>query len=302
MKKINIEGPVRTNESMKLHTSFRIGGPADIYAQPSGLEDLSGLLSLARAENVPVFILGGGANILVADRGIRGMVIDMSSFSRIRKESDRIIAGCGTAVSMISEKAAEAGLTGLEFVYKMPGSLGGALWMNARCYGRSIGDTSGWVEFLDRDLQQRKIDLVPDDFGYKRSPFQGNGAILIQAGFQLEKGDPDLIFEKMREIETDRKAKGHFQYPSAGSVFKNNRAFGAPTGVILDKLGLKGLRHGGAQIAPFHANIIINTGDATADDVDHLISHAQELAYRSRGIRLEPELRFVGEWRKGRNA
>lgn len=302
MKKINIEGPLRTNESMKLHTTFRIGGPADIYAQPAGPEDLSELLSVARAENVPVFILGGGANILVADRGIRGMVIDMGSFSLIRREGSRLIAGCGAAVSMLSEKAAEAGLTGLEFVYKMPGSLGGALWMNARCYGRSIGETSGWVEILDRYLQQRRIDLDPDDFGYKKSPFQENGAILIQAGFQLEKGKSALISEKMGEIERDRRAKGHFQYPSAGSVFKNNRAFGAPTGVILDKLGLKGLRHGGAQIAPFHANIIINTGDATADDVDHLISHAQELAYRVKGIRLEPELRFVGEWRKGRIA
>jgi len=296
VKKINISGTVRLHEPMSLHTSFRIGGPADLYTRPSNREDLEQLLFIARTMEIPVFILGGGANILVSDRGIRGIVIDMTVFTDIRVEDEMVVSGAGAPVSMVSERAAESGLGGLEFIYKMPGSLGGALWMNARCYGRSIGDIPGWIDFLDSRMNERRIDIPSDQFDYKRSPFQTNGAILLQAGFRLKPGTPGNIRKRMREIEEDRRKKGHFDYPSAGSVFKNNRSFGQPTGALLDDLGLKGLCHGGAQIAPFHANIIINTGNATAGDVSFLVSYARETAYKKKGIKLEPEIRFVGDW------
>ncbi len=301
-KKINIRGILRLDEPMSLHTSFHIGGPADIYARPAGREDLAVLLSAADREGLPVFILGGGANILVSDRGIRGLVIDMGDFAGIQVQDPWIIAGCGAPVSSIAETASEASLAGMEFIYRMPGSLGGALWMNARCYGRSIGDVPGWIEYFDPQLNECRLELPSESFGYKRSPFQKNGAILLRAGFRLTHDDAGNIRMRMKEVEEDRRTKGHFAYPSAGSVFKNNRSFGEPTGVILDRLGLKGTRRGGAQIAPFHANIIINTGGATAGDVAFLVSYARETACSQYGIELEPEIRFVGEWSEGREA
>jgi UDP-N-acetylmuramate dehydrogenase len=302
VKKINIRGILRLDEPMSLHTSFRIGGPADIYARPSDRDDLAELLALADREGLPVFILGGGANILVSDLGIRGLVIDMADFSGIEVKDTWVIGGCGTPVSSIAEAASVASLAGMEFIYRMPGSLGGALWMNARCYGRSIGDIPGWIEYFDPQLNECRLELPADSFGYKISPFQKNGAILLRAGFQLVHDDPGSILMRMKEVEEDRRAKGHFEYPSAGSVFKNNRSYGQPTGAILDRLGLKGTKHGSAQIAPFHANIIINTGGATAEDVAFLVSYARETAYKQDGIELEPEIRFVGEWREGRES
>lgn len=302
VKKINIRGILRLDEPMSLHTSFHIGGPADLYALPSDREDLAKLLAAADSEGLPVFILGGGANILVSDRGIRGLVIDMGEFSEIQVKDPWIIGGCGAPVSAIAQRASAASLSGMEFIYRMPGSLGGALWMNARCYGRSIGDANGWVEYLDPQLNESRLELPSDSFGYKESPFQKNGAILLRAGFRLIHDDAETIGRRMKEVEEDRRAKGHFEYPSAGSVFKNNRSFGQPTGAILDRLGLRGTRHGGAQIAPFHANIIINTGGATAEDVASLVSYARETAYKQDGIELEPEIRFIGEWHEGRES
>lgn len=302
VKKINIRGILRLDEPMSLHTSFRIGGPADLYARPSDREDLTKLLATADSEGLPVFILGGGANILVADRGIRGLVIDMAGFSGIEVKDTWIIGGCGTPVSSIAQAASEASLAGMEFIYKMPGSLGGALWMNARCYGRSIGDVPGWIEYFDPQLNECRLEMPSDGFGYKISPFQKNGAILLRAGFRLTHDNAGSIRLRMKEVEEDRRSKGHFEYPSAGSVFQNNRSFGEPTGVILDRLGLRGARRGGAQIAPFHANIIINTGGATAEDVASLVSYARETAYKQNGIELEPEIRFIGEWHEGRDS
>jgi len=302
VKKINIRGTVRLKEPMKLHTSFKIGGPADIYARPLDLKDLSALVSLVREEDVPCFILGGGANILVSDRGIRGIVIDMSGFSDIHREETRLICGAGAAVSEVSGRAAAEGLSGLEFIYRMPGSLGGALWMNARCYGRSIGEIPGWVDVLTSDLSEKRIYLSTGDFSYKKSPFQKIDAILIRACFELKYDKPELIRGRMEEVEKDRRDKGHFAHPSAGSVFKNDHSFGRPTGVILERLGLRGMRHGAAQIAPYHANIIINTGDARAEDVAFLIAYAKEEAYKKEGFVLDPEIRFIGDWDYGRSS
>ncbi len=281
---------------MGRHTSFGIGGPADIYAVPTDKTDVIRIVEVAHAEAIPLFILGAGANILVSDKGIRGIVMDMSVFSEIAISGTRVQCGTGAEISRVSEYAAIHSLSGLEFIYKMPGSVGGALWMNARCYGRSIADVPGIIHFLDDSLEEQETKLPNQQFTYKKSPFQGSNAILLYAEFFLQEATEKEIRPKMREIEADRRSKGHFEYPSAGSVFKNNRDFGKPSGKILDELGLRGMQQGGAQIAPFHANIIVNTGKATAEDVRQLILYAQRLAYEQKNITLEPEIRLIGEW------
>lgn len=299
VKKINIDGPVLTNEFMRAHTSFRIGGPADIYVRPQHEADLITLFRVLEGSEVPVFILGGGANILVSDLGIRGIVVDMTDISAIEVRGTIVITEAGAPISNLARVAEQHALKGLEFIYRMPGSTGGALWMNARCYGKSISDLPGWVEYLDPALERRRMEISPEDFSYKKSPFQENGAILLRAGFRLEKGDREKIRKEMERIEQDRLSKGHFDYPSAGSVFKNDRSLGRPSGKILDELGLRGMCRGDAQVSPVHANIIVNTGNATAADVRSLIAYARDLAYEKMRISLEPEIRFIGEWPEG---
>jgi UDP-N-acetylmuramate dehydrogenase len=297
-EKINIRGQLRTREPMSAHTSFGIGGPADLFAVPDDTEDLVALLRFADEQQLPRFILGGGANILVSDAGIRGLVIHMGSLARIRAEDERLIVGAGAAISDASEEAAAAGLSGLEFIYRMPGSTGGALWMNARCYGSSIADVTERVDYLDHSYRPASLSprLGEQGFSYKYSPFQENGGIITEAVFVLEPADHAEIETRMGEVADDRERKGHFRFPSAGSVFKNDRGFGSPTGRILDELGLRGLRRGDAQIAPFHGNIIINRGSATAEEVRWLVETAQRTALERKGLNLETEIRFIGEW------
>lgn len=287
---------MKSDEPMSLHTSFKIGGPADLYVVPRDEADIMQVAGTALAEGLPLFVLGAGANILVADRGIRGIVLDMSGFASIEVRETQVYCGAGATMSRVVEAAAQHALSGLEFIYKMPGSVGGSLWMNARCYGVSLGEVAGSVQYLDTAFNRRRLDLPDPRFAYKKSPFQESNAILLSAQFRLQRGDSTAIWKRMREVQEDRRSKGHFEYPSAGSVFKNNRSFGQPSGKILDELGLRGLTHGGAQIAPFHANIIINTGSARAEDVRHLMLHAQRKAYEKRNIVLEPEIRLVGDW------
>ena len=297
-EKINIRGSLRQKEPMSAHTSFRIGGPADLYAVPEDQEDLVRLLEQADALELPRFILGGGANILVADAGIRGLVIDMASFTERKIRDATLSAGAGLPISDAAEEASRAGLSGLEFIYRMPGSTGGALWMNARCYGSSIVDVTAQVVYLDRSYRLAALSPAAGEggFSYKYSPFQHNGGIILRADFSLAPGDPERITAQMEEVAADRDEKGHFQYPSAGSVFKNNRAFGIPTGKLLDELGMRGLRRGDAQIAPFHGNLIVNHGSASAEDVRWLVETAQRTVFDKRGLVLEPEIRFIGEW------
>lgn len=296
VKKININGQVTLHEPMSRHTSFQIGGPADIYTIPANEADIVLIAEVAYSEGAPLFVLGAGANILVADKGIRGIVMDMSRFADIEVQGQHLRCGAGAEISEAAEIAAQHSLGGLEFIYKMPGSVGGALWMNARCYGQSISEIPGTVHYLDDALSPQDLTLPDPRFAYKKSPFQDSSAILLSLDLALQTADHAAIWSRMQKVQDDRHSKGHFKHPSAGSVFKNNRSFGMPSGKILDELGLRGFRQGGAQIAPFHANIIINNGTASAEDVRGLILHAQRVAYEKRNIVLEPELRLVGDW------
>lgn len=297
--KIKALAEVRLDEPMSGHTSFRIGGPADLFAIPGTPGAAALAASIAAREGVPVHVLGGGTNILVADRGIRGMVLDLSRLCGIAEEDGVVSALCGTPVSSVAEFALARGLTGLEFAYSLPGSVGGAVWMNARCYEKQASDVLAFVEVIDPGIDPpspRRLAIVPGQWGYKRSPLQSGGSLIARAGFRLEPGDPARIAGEMEDHRADREAKGHFLFPCAGSVFKNDRRLGAPTGKIIDSLGLKGRRAGGAQIAPFHGNIIVNTGGATAADVLALIELSESEVERRLGFHLEREVILVGDW------
>ena len=199
-------------------------------------------------------------------------------------------------MSEVSWLAASAGLAGLEFIFSMPGSVGGALWMNARCYGSSISEVLDWVEIINKDLEIVRFTPSDDSFAYKVSPFQKTNDVILSAGFRLREGDKDSLFREMESNRADRERKGHFVAPSAGSVFKNNRAFGDPTGKIIDRLGLRGYTIGGAKISDYHANMIVNTGGATAADIEALVRLVARRVREELGFTLEREVIPVGEW------
>jgi UDP-N-acetylmuramate dehydrogenase len=284
-------------------STFRAGGPADCWLRPRGdgfPAFAAALIAAARAADIPVFILGGGANILAADSGIRGIVLDTGGWTGETGRQEGILRlRAGTGIDGAAEIAANAGLSGLEFLAGMPGSIGGAVWMNARCYGREIADVLVEPEVIEFSGSEHRYVQLPADrgeFGYKKSPFQGRDVLILSASFRLTPGKAPDIRAAMDAHRADREAKGHYRYPSAGSVFKNNPEFEKPTGKIIDELGLCGLRKGGAQVAPWHGNIIVNTGGAAAADIRALVEEVAAKVKTAAGLTLEPEILFVGEW------
>jgi UDP-N-acetylmuramate dehydrogenase len=293
------------------HTTFKVGGPAELWVRPSA-ECFPGfaaaLLEQVRALDLPLFILGGGANLVVADQGIRGIVLDTTGWtgwdfsespgSGANGESGvSMTVRSGTPADHAADAAAERGCGGLEFLAGLPGVIGGAVWMNARCYDRQVSDTLLRTEILDEDQRRLWIPRAAEEFGYKKSPFQKRNALILAAEFRLEKRDPEAIRAEMAKYRKDREDKGHYRLPSAGSVFKNNHHFGKPAGKIIDELGLRGLSVGGAQVAPWHGNIIVNTGGATATDIRRLTEILAEKVQRETGCDLEREIIFPGDSR-----
>ncbi|MDR2479926.1 MAG: UDP-N-acetylmuramate dehydrogenase [Treponema sp.] len=300
------DAEIRFDEPMAAHTTFNVGGPADCWVRPgpAGFPAFSAALAqAARSECIPFFVLGGGANIVVADRGIRGFVLDTSSWAGLVDSGG---SGChtlrfrsGTELDRAADIAASAGLSGLEFVAGMPGTIGGAVWMNARCYGHDIAGVlaeTETVDFSGPEPERKICPARPGDFSYKRSPFQTLDALILGAAFRLTAGDEKKIRATMDGYRRDREAKGHYRCPSAGSAFKNNHAFGKPSGQIIDELGLRSLQNGRAQVAPWHGNIIINTGGARASDVRLLLDEVAARVRSAAGFVLEPEILFVGDW------
>ena len=300
------------NEPMSRHTTFKVGGPADVWLRPRGDSFpafCAGLIHRARMESIPVFILGGGANIVVSDKGIRGIALDMGAWEgksvwALCAGEEELVLKSGTAIDAAVDIAAASGLCGLEFLAGMPGTIGGAVWMNARCYSKEIADVLSWVEIIDfgggaGEPQIKRITIETPEkagFDYKKSPFQKTDCLILSACFRLKRGDKGEILNEMEKNRQDRQDKGHYLFPCAGSAFKNNRDFGRHTGQIIDGLGLKGLRLGGAQIAPFHGNIVINTGGASALDIRALMDKVAATVKTETGFTIEPEILFIGDW------
>lgn len=318
---------IRLNEPLSEHTTFRIGGFAEIWAAPDlegGLELLAVLLDFAREEGRRVCVLGRGANILFSDAGFAGLVIDMRGFAGLAgfdKDAGRVSFWAGTAVDSAVEELAgnsfgravserekadlmgildEIGAGGLEFLAGLPATIGGAVYMNARCYEKSVSDALISVDILDERRNLAHIPFRGEEWGYKRSPFQGRDCLIVRAEFAVkpfsgenEAAEREKSRAERRAHRVDRAEKGHYRFPSAGSVFKNNRDFGKPTGKIIDELGLCGESCGGAMVAPFHGNIIINTGGAASADVRLLIERVAGKVREKLGFTLEPEIIFL---------
>jgi UDP-N-acetylmuramate dehydrogenase len=202
----------------------------------------------------------------------------------------------GTGMDALVDAAVEQGRGGLEFLAGMPGTLGGAVWMNARCMEKSISDMLIETEIVDETGKHLILPYKDGDFSYKKSPFQGREVLILSAKFRVYEREAEEIRREAESLRRDREAKGHFRAPSAGSAFKNNRAFGKPAGKIIDELGLRGFSVGGAAVAPWHGNFIINTGNATAEDIRALVNAVTEKVRAARGFVLEPEILFVGDW------
>jgi UDP-N-acetylmuramate dehydrogenase len=284
---------VRLQEPMRNHTSFRIGGPADIFAAPADAASVCAVIRLCRAEGVPYFIMGNGSNLLVRDGGIRGAVINLSErFNHYRIIGDTIEAEAGALNSKIAAAASKACLGGMEIAAGIPGTIGGAVMMNAGAYDWEMKDIVLKTAYLDTEDEIRTLEADAHGFGYRTSVFQTNGGIILTTLLKLVPCEDCVIRAKTEEFRQKRRDRQPLEFPSAGSVFKRPEGYFA--GQMIEKCGLKGLQMGGAQISPKHAGFIVNTGDASAEDVIRLIEYAIEAVYNDFGIRLETEIRITG--------
>ncbi len=283
--------PAERCADMKKFTSFRIGGPAALLAQPRDGETLRAVLSLCR--DIPHEIIGNGTNLLVGDGGYQGVLIRIGSeFSTVRVEGKRIFARAGATLGAVAHAALEAGLSGMEPLSGIPGTVGGAVCMNAGAYGGEMADVIEEIACLCPDLSfaRRK----EHGFSYRHSDYQENGCIVTDAVFSLSEGDRTEIRKEMETLSLRRREKQPLQLPSAGSAFK--RPPGGYAAQMIDEAGLRGFSVGGAAVSEKHAGFVVNTGGATARDVRTLLSAVQAKVLETHGVQLEPEIRFLGDF------
>ena len=281
------------DEPMSRHTSFRVGGPARRMAFPTACEQVVLLLAKARDCGARPLVIGNGTNLLAPDEGLDRLVIDTSAgLNRLEADGEHLTAEAGVPLARLADLACKQGLTGLEFAHGIPGTVGGAVCMNAGAYDGEIKQVVEQVTVLFPEDGIRTLSCEEMDFGYRHSLFSDHpDAVVLRAVFRLHSGERDAIAEKMRSLLARRKASQPLEYPSAGSTFK--RPTGYFAGTLIDQCGLKGLRVGGAQVSEKHAGFIINIGGATAADILELIRQVQERVLAEKGVRLEPEVRIV---------
>ncbi len=304
-------------------TSFQIGGNAEFFFEPSNQQELLEGLKIFLENKIPLSIIGGGSNLLISDKGISGAVLSLRKLNRIQilldlnkknlNDKTRILveAGAGVLMEELTNWAIENSVSGLESFGGLPGTVGGACFMNARCYDSSISDIIYSVKTFSIDMVEESLFKNYSDFNfaeylynkkdwdYKKSPFQKNAdgikiidnrQIIFSVIFELKSGNQEEIKKRTDKCRQDRIAKGHFKAPSAGSTFKNNRSFGKPSGKIIEEAGLKGFSIGGAQVAPWHGNFVINKDNASSEDVVNLIQYIQKEVQTKIGFLLEPEV------------
>ena len=286
--------PLLLAEPMTKHTSFHIGGPAELMAQPQSEAELQSLLLKAAEAAVPVTLVGNGSNLLVRDKGIRGLVIKLGSMLRDIKVSGNVLTfGSGVSLAQASKKAAELGLSGMEFAVGIPGSIGGAVYMNAGAYDGEMSKVVKSVRVMNAAGEVSELSADELDFGYRHSALQGSGKIVTSVTVELPAGDKQAIAEKMADFSNRRITKQPLELPSAGSMFKRPPGYFA--GTLIDQTGLKGYTVGGAQVSTKHAGFVVNIGGATAADVLQLISDVQAKVFAAHGVHLEPEVLVLGE-------
>lgn len=282
------------NEPMSRHTTFKIGGNADVFVIPESVGELIFALNVCEENGIPVFILGNGSNLVVSDKGIRGAVIYTGGLDGIKlNENGSITAFAGVKLSDVCRFAQKNSLSGLEFAFGIPGTLGGGVYMNAGAYGGELKDVILSVTALNKDNEIVVFKNGECDFSYRHSLFMQNGFTVISADFLLKKGEKEAIAKEMEDVLLRRKTKQPLEYPSAGSVFRRPEGYFA--GALIENADLKGYRVGDAQVSEKHAGFIVNRGNATCEDVKNLVSHIQKTVREKDGVELNCEIKFVGE-------
>ena len=282
-------------EPMSKHTTFRIGGPADLFVAPENTDEIKKLIAICKEEEVPYFILGNGSNLLVSDKGYRGVIIQLyRSFGQITLMENEIHAQAGALLSGIAAMAREASLTGFEFAGGIPGTLGGAVVMNAGAYGGEMKDVLKEVTVLTPEGEIVTLQADELQMGYRTSVVKEAGYIVLEAVISLKEGNPEEIKNRMQELAAMRSSKQPLSYPSAGSTFKRPEGYFA--GKLIMDSGLRGYHVGGAQVSEKHCGFVINAGNATAKDVTTLMADVQRIVMEKFGVKLEPEVKLLGEF------
>ena len=295
LEQILTKDRIRQNEPMKNHTTFRVGGPADIFLTPSA-EELPAVLSVCREEQMPVTVIGNGSNLLVGDQGIRGVVICIGFGMRgIRVDGEKIFLEAGVTLAAAAQQAAKAGLTGLEFASGIPGTFGGAVFMNAGAYGGEMKDVIVSVRVISEDGEILTLSKEELDLSYRHSVIPERGYLVIDGELLLTREkDPDQITERMEELKKKRIEKQPLEYPSAGSTFKRPEGYFA--GKLIMDAGLRGFSVGGAAVSEKHCGFVINKGNATAADICALMDEVTRIVKEKYAVTLEPEVKKVGEF------
>ena len=295
IQKLVGEAKVLVNEPMASHTTFKIGGPADYFVMPETIEELAAVLKLCKEENMPYFILGNGSNLLVGDKGFRGVVIQLyKNFDGICLEGTKITAKAGAMLIRVAKEAGKAGLTGLEFASGIPGTIGGAMVMNAGAYGGEMKDVVTAVTVLTKEGEIKTLSGEEMNFRYRGSVVEDEGYIVLEAVMELKEGNLEEIQTRMEELSLQRRTKQPIEYPSAGSTFKRPEGYFA--GKLIQDANLRGYQVGGAQVSEKHCGFVINAGGATAADVMQLMQDVSDKVEMQFGVALEPEVKRIGEF------
>lgn len=282
------------HEPMAKHTTFRIGGPADYFCSPA-MEVLADVLKLAKKHSIPVTVIGNGSNLLVGDKGVRGLVIEIGkNMSEIELSGHKIVAQAGALLSKVANTALSNSLSGMECLAGIPGSIGGAVVMNAGAYGKEMKDVLESVRVLTSDNEMKELTVDELELSYRHSIIPQENYIVLEATLILAEGDKDAIKAKMDELKEQRVTKQPLNYPSAGSTFKRPEGYFA--GKLIMDAGLRGYTVGGAQVSEKHCGFVINAGNATASDVRQLMSDVNEKVTAQFGVGLEPEVKMIGEF------
>ncbi|WP_147565628.1 UDP-N-acetylmuramate dehydrogenase [Clostridium tyrobutyricum] len=291
--KILDEKDIKIDEPMSSHTSFKVGGPADILITPESADQVLDAVELCKSKNVPYYIMGNGSNLLVKDGGIRGVVVKLTKLKSIKIQGSRIIVSSGACLKDVSQKALDNSLTGFEFACGIPGSVGGAVTMNAGAYNGEISNVIESVIVIDNHTKKRILNLEQLELAYRMSSILKYGYIVLQVTFKLEKGDHSKINDRIENLNRRRSEKQPLEYPSAGSTFK--RPEGHFAAKLIEDSGLKGMSVGGAQVSEKHSGFIINKEDATSKDILDLINLVQDTVKQKFNVDLYTEVRIIGE-------
>lgn len=282
-------GRVRTEEALQRHSTFRIGGPAELYVAPASVEEISNVLQLVASESVPLHVLGNGSNLIIPDTGVRGVVVHVTRpIGGIEPEGDDIHAGAGVPLVQLMQAAARAGLTGMEWACGIPGTVGGALLTNAGTPAGQMGDHTTRIEVVERDGTPHTLEKGDFEFAYRKSSLRGSGRVAVGVTVSLQPGDREAIFERIKEYNQQRLLTQPVGTWNSGCIFKNCPPY--RIGQEIERAGLKGKRVGRASVSTVHGNFIVNEGGARATDILELIAEVKETLERRLGVHLQEEV------------